>query len=248
MHGMVSSLADAALARDALRSCPLFAGLDDSTLMLCADAMRGRKFRRGEVVFHVEDPGDALFVVSSGEIKIVLPSEEGAEPVILTTLGRGGFFGELALLDGRPRSASAIAVRAAEVLVLRRDAFDRLVDAEPELRRAMFASLTGEIRRLTGQIADLHFLDLPGRLARHLLRMGGVDEDELDGRPRSGVTSEPIRLAWPYTQSELAGMIGGSRQSVNRMLSDFVQEDLLRFEGNELVIPDPGRLARAVSR
>ena len=247
MQSMVSSVADTALAREALHSCPLFAGLDDATLTLCADAMRGRRFRRGEVVFHVEDPGDALFVVTSGEIKIVLPSEEGAEPVILTTLGRGGFFGELALLDGRPRSASAIAVRAAEALVLRRDTFDRLVDAEPALRRAMFASLTGEIRRLTGQIADLHFLDLPGRLARHLLRMGGVEPDS-DGLLRPGGPPEPIRLAWPYTQSELAGMIGGSRQSVNRMLSDFVDEDLLRFEGDELVIPDPGRLARAVSR
>ena len=247
MQGMVSSVADTGLAREALHSCPLFAGLDDATLTLCADAMRGRRFRRGEVVFHVEDPGDALFVVTSGEIKILLPSEEGAEPVILTTLGRGGFFGELALLDGRPRSASAIAVRAAEALVLRRDTFDRLVDAEPALRRAMFASLTGEIRRLTGQIADLHFLDLPGRLARHLLRMGGVEPDS-DALIRAGGPPEPIRLAWPYTQSELAGMIGGSRQSVNRMLSDFVDEDLLRFEGNELVIPDPGRLARAVSR
>ncbi len=246
MHGMVSPAADLALAREALHSCPLFAGLDDATLMLCADAMRGRRFRRGEVLFHVEDPGDALFVVTSGEVKIILPSEEGAEPVILTTIGRGGFFGELALLDGHPRSASAVAVRVVEALVLRRDAFDRLVDAEPALRRAMFASLTGEIRRLTGQIADLHFLDLPGRLARHLLRMGGVMEngDGVTGSSASG----PIRLAWPYTQSELAGMIGGSRQSVNRMLADFVEEDLLRFEGNELVIPDPGRLERAVSR
>jgi CRP/FNR family transcriptional regulator, cyclic AMP receptor protein len=247
MHGMVSPVSDTALAREALHSSPLFAGLDDATLTLCADAMRGRKFRRGETVFHLEDPGDALFVVTSGEIKIVLPSEEGAEPVILTTVGRGGFFGELALLDGQPRSASAIAVRATETLVLRRDAFDRLVDAEPALRRAMFAALTGEIRRLTGQIADLHFLDLPGRLARHLLRMGGA-EDILEGRARSSDPPQPIRLIWPYTQSELAGMIGGSRQSVNRMLADFVQEDLLRFEGNELVIPDPGRLARAVSR
>ena len=70
---MVSPAGDAALARDALRSCPLFAGLDDATLMLCADAMRGRRFRRGEVLFHVEDPGDALFVVTAGEVKIVLP-------------------------------------------------------------------------------------------------------------------------------------------------------------------------------
>ena len=72
---MVSPASDAALAREALHSCPLFAGLDDATLMLCADAMRGRRFRRGEVLFHVEDPGDALFVVTAGEVKIVLPSE-----------------------------------------------------------------------------------------------------------------------------------------------------------------------------
>ena len=193
---MASPAGDAALAREALHSSPLFAGLDDATLMLCANAMRGRRFRRGEVLFHVEDPGDALFVVTSGEVKIVLPSEEGAEPVILTTIARGGFFGELALLDGRPRSASAIAVRAVEALVLRRDAFDRLVDAEPALRRAMFASLAGEVRRLTGQIADLHFLDLPGRLARHLLRMGGAMENG-DGiaRYRRRGRPDPARLA-----------------------------------------------------
>ena len=247
---MGSQPSDTALAREALHSCPLFEALDESTLALVADAMRGRRFRRGETVFHVDDPGDALFVVTAGEIKIVLPSDENAEPVILTTVGRGGFFGELALLDGRPRSASAIAVRAAETLVLRREAFDRLVDAEPALRRAMFAALAAEIRRLTSQVEDLHFLDLPGRLARQLLRMGGAEDVEAAGAP-VGLGPHPpgeVRLAWPYTQSELAGMIGGSRQSVNRLLADFVQQDLLRFEGDELVIPDAARLSRAVSR
>ena len=247
MEPMVSPAPDAAVARAALRSCPLFAGLDDETLARIADAMRGRRYRRGEVIFHLDDPGDALYVVTSGEVKIVLPSDESAEPVILTTIGGGGFFGELALLDGRPRSATAIAIRVVETLVLRRDAFDQMVDAEPVLRRAMFEALTGEIRRLTGQVEDLHFLDLPGRLARQLLRTaaGADGADPLDGaRQPAG----PVRLAWPYTQSELAGMIGGSRQSVNRMLADFVQQELLRFEGEELVIPDPARLARAVGR
>ena len=237
---MPSPVADATVARTALRSCALFAGLDDTSLALVANAMRGRRFRRGEVVFHVDDPGDALFVVTGGEIKIVLPSDESAEPVVLTTIGAGGFFGELALLDGGARSATAIAIRPAEVLVLRRERFDRLVEAEPVLRQAMFAALAGEIRRLTGHVEDLHFLDLPGRLARHLLRLAG---GETDAPP-----NDPVRLAWPYTQSELAGMIGGSRQSVNRLLADFVQRDLLRFEGDDLVIPEPAALSRAISR
>ncbi len=244
---MVSPAPDATVAGTALRACPLFAGLDDTTLALVANAMRARRHRRGEVIFHVDDPGDALFIVTSGEVKIVLPSDESAEPVILTTIGPGGFFGELALLDGGPRSATAIAIRAVETLVLRRDAFDRLVDEEPVLRRAMFAALAAEIRRLTGHVEDLHFLDLPGRLARQLLRTaaGGEAPDGLDPR---GQHRTAVRLAWPYTQSELAGMIGGSRQSVNRLLADFVQQDLLRFEGDELVIPDPARLASAVGR
>jgi CRP-like cAMP-binding protein len=244
---MASPVADAAVAREALRSCALFSALDETTLALVADALRGRRYRRGEVIFHVEDPGDALYVVTAGDVKIVLPSDETAEPVILTTIGRGGFFGELALLDGGPRSATAIAVRAVETLVLRREAFDRLVDAEPGLRRAMFAALATEVRRLTSHVEDLHFLDLPGRLARRLLRSAAEIGPTIDG-DGDRLPEGPVRLAWPYTQSELAGMIGGSRQSVNRLLADFVQQGLLRFEGDELVIPDPARLARAVGR
>jgi CRP/FNR family transcriptional regulator, cyclic AMP receptor protein len=93
---------------------------------------------------------------------------------------------------------------------------------------------------LTAQVEDLHFLDLPGRLARHLERLVADDEDRLP-------TGE-ARLPWPFTQAELAGMIGGSRQSVNRLLSDFVADGLLRFDGEVLVIPDPARLAAAARR
>ena len=135
-----------------------------------AAALRPRRFRRGETVFHAGDPGDALFIVAEGQVKITLPADDGSEPAILTTIGPGGFFGELALLDGAPRSATAVALDAVTTLVLRRDAFDRLVDEQPALRRALLASLAAEIRRLTAQVEDLHFLDLPGRLARHLLR------------------------------------------------------------------------------
>lgn len=241
MRPMASTDADATVARAALRSCALFQDLDDATLGLLAGSMRSRRFRRNEVIFHAEDPGDALFVVTRGKVKIVLPSDESAEPVILTSIGEGGFFGELSLLDGRPRSATAIAIGAVETLVLRRDTFDRLVDAEPALRRAMFTALAGEVRRLTGHVEDLHFLDLPGRLARHLLRSAAGDD-------AGGLPSGPVRLAWPFTQSELAGMIGGSRQSVNRMLADFVAQGVLRFEGDDLVIPDPAALERAVAR
>jgi CRP/FNR family cyclic AMP-dependent transcriptional regulator len=228
------------LARDALGACRLFTGLDDRAMELVANALRVRRFRRGEVIFHAGDPGDSLFIVAAGAVKITVTAEDGAEPAILTTIGPGGFFGELALLDGAPRSATAAAVDAVETLVLRRDAFDRLVDDEVALRRALLAALAAEIRRLTAQVEDLHFLDLPGRLARHLLR-------EIDGDDERPPASE-ARLPWPYTQGELASMIGGSRQSVNRLLADFIEQGLLRFDSDELVVPDPRRLAAAARR
>jgi CRP/FNR family cyclic AMP-dependent transcriptional regulator len=237
---MATRPSDPVLASEALRACRLFAGLDERTFEMLADALRIRRFRRGEVVFHAGDPGDALFVVATGGVKILVPAGDGSEAAILTTIGPGGFFGELALLDGAPRSATAVALGPVESYVLRREAFDRLVDAEPSLRHALLAALAGEIRRLTGQVEDLHFLDLPGRLARHLLRL----VEQAAGTGPTGA----VRLAWPFTQAELAGMIGGSRQSVNRLLADFVDRGLLRFEDDALVVPDPDALAEAARR
>ena len=226
----------------------LFQHVDVAGLDACLACLRLRRFRRDETVFHQGDPGDALYVVASGRVKVVLPSPDTGEPAILATLGPGGFFGELALLDGAPRSATAVALDPVEASVLRRDAFDRLVDTEPALRRALLASLAGEIRRLTAQVEDLHFLDLPGRLARHLLRSLGASGGAVEGPEDGPLPTGEQRLPWPYTQAELAGMIGGSRQSVNRLLADFVAEGLLRFDGDVLVIPDAARLADAARR
>jgi CRP-like cAMP-binding protein len=250
---MVGVERDGAVARGALRDCGLFAGLDDASFELVAAALRARRFRRGEVIFHAGDPGDALFLVADGHVKITLPADDGSEPAILTTVGPGGFFGALALLDGAPRSATAVALDPVETSVLRREALDRLVDTEPAVRRALLAALSAEIRRLTAQVEDLHFLDLPGRLARHLLRAIAMTSsgDGMDGAAAYDPAERPTgeyRLAWPYTQAELAGMIGGSRQSVNRLLADFVEQGLLRFEGETLVIPDAERLADAARR
>jgi CRP/FNR family cyclic AMP-dependent transcriptional regulator len=224
---------------DGLRACGLFAGVGDAQLEAVAGRLRSRRFRSGETIFHQDDPGDGLFVVAEGAVKIVLPSADEAEPAIIATLGPGEFFGVLALLDEAPRSATAVALGRTETLVLRRDAFLELVDADRSLRRTLLAALAHEIRSITAHVQDLHFLDLPGRLARRILR-------EAEGRPveRDG----SVRLPWPFTQAELAGMIGGSRQSVNRLLSDLSNAGLLRVERDTLVIPSREALEAWVLR
>lgn len=233
------TLTGGSMAKDALRACGLFTLADERTIEALAAALRIRRFRKAETIFHQGDLGDALFIVASGSVKVVLPSDEGAEPAIVAILGAGEFFGELAILDGAPHSATIVAIEPTETLVLHRDEFLRLIDSQVELRRALLASLAVEIRRLTGHVEDLHFLDLPARLASRILRLAATQRATADGE---------VRIPWPYTQSELAGMIGGSRQSVNRLLADLADEGLVRIERDVLVVSDPDRLASTVER
>ena len=225
---------DIALARSMLGRCPLFRAVAPADLERCCAELRHRHSRRGEVIFHAGDAGDALHTIISGAVSIQLPSRSGGEPAILATLGPGEFFGELAILDEDVRSASAVATEPTETFVLRRDSFLRLVDENPSLRHSLLASLAGELRRLTAHVESLHFLDLSGRLARRI-----VAEAETAA---PGATST-VRIAWPYTQSEVAGMIGGSRESVNRILGDFSAQGLVALERDALVVNDLGRLA-----
>jgi CRP-like cAMP-binding protein len=226
---------DQSFARQALARCVLFEGVDIDSMDACLACLRTRRYRRDETVFHQGDPGDALHVIAAGSVKIVLPSPDAAEPAILATLGPGDFFGELALLDGEAHSASVIALEPTQTLVLGRVDFERLFDTQPGLRRALVGSLARELRRLTGHVEALHFFGLRERLALRLGRLAGVDAD---GTAPAG----EVRLDWPYTQSELAGMVGGSRESVNRLLADFVARGIIRFERDTLVVPEPARL------
>jgi CRP/FNR family cyclic AMP-dependent transcriptional regulator len=225
---------------DSLAAVPLFAGLDEDGLASLMRGMRVRRFRRGETVFHVGDPGDALFIVMSGSIKITLPADSGDE-AILATLRPGDFFGELALLDGAPRSATAIANEATETYVLPRDRFRELVATEPVMREALLATMAAEVRRLTHHVEELHFLDITGRLASRLARLAG----------ETGATQLPdgsIRLAGPLTQGDLAAMIGCTRQSVNKLLGMFTDDGLIQLERDRIIVRDLDGLLRTAHR
>src|SRR5665811_1057489 len=150
----MGALPELRIGLDGLRACGLFVGVGDEQLGLLARQMRSRRFRSGETIFHQDDPGDSLHVVVEGAVKIVLPSAEDGEPAIMATLQVGDFFGALALLDGAPRSATAVALGRTETLVLRRETFLELIDADASLRRALLASLALEIRSITAHVQD----------------------------------------------------------------------------------------------
>lgn len=229
---------DQSLAVDSLRRCALFSHVGDDGLRAIAGQMRRRRFRRNEVIFHQGDIGDSLQVVASGGVKIVLPSTEGEEAII-ASLKPGEFFGELALLDGSPRSTTATAIEQTETLALPREPFLQLLSEDPRLVRALLHALAEELRRLTGHVEELHFLDLAGRLSMRLVRLARDADPGAGGR---------VELDWPFTQSDLAAMIGGTRQSVNKLLSGLVDDGMVRIERDTIVINDLAELERKGSR
>jgi CRP-like cAMP-binding protein len=235
---MTASMAISGSMVAALTAMPFFAGLDAPALDRVASGTRMRRFRRAEVIFHVGDPGDALFLIASGSVKITLPSETGEE-AILATLQPGEVFGELSLLDGAPRSATAVALEATETMVLQRDRFRQLLATEPTIRDAVLANMAAEVRRLTTHVEDLHFLDVTGRLAKCLVRLAA------EGRPDP---NGGIRLRGALSQSELAAMVGCTRQSANRVIGQFTDDQLIRVERDSIVVTNLAGLERAARR
>jgi len=217
----------------ALRRSALFRRHGESALERVAERMVRRRFRKGEVIFHEGDPGDSLHLVIDGRVKIGRVSPDGDEAIV-AALGPGESFGELVLLDGAPRSATATALEPTETLTLSREVFVQLVDEDGPFRWALFAGIAAHHRRLTDQLAEAHFLDLAGRLARQLARLAA------DGTPGP----DGIRLGRLYTQSELGAMIGGTRPRVNRLIGEFVEAGLIRVESDDLVVLDLDALER----
>lgn len=225
---MVTDATRIAFAADALRRSALFRTLDSERLDELSRAFRPRRYRRGEVIFHRGDVGDTLHLIESGLVKISEESLTGSEAFI-NTLHPGAYFGELGLIDGAERSATASALEPTITLVLTREPILQLIDSDPVFRHALIAALANEIRRVTRRLAELHFLDLPGRLA---VRLAAMAEEAQPGQ------NEEVRLGRAYTQSELAAMIGGTRQSVNRHLGELVDDGLIRVEPDDIVVLD----------
>ncbi|MBA4181667.1 MAG: Crp/Fnr family transcriptional regulator [Anaerolinea sp.] len=211
-----------------IRDLPLLARLPEADLQALASSGRVRRFPAGTAIFHEGDPGDSLHVVVEGQVRITVLSGSGSEATV-AMVDTGDCFGELALLDGKPRSATATAVTATRTFVVTRNDFVAWLKDRPGAALALLETLSLRLRRTDEALADLTFLDLPHRLAKQLLRLSAVD---VKGQ----------RPAIKVTQAELASMLGVSRESVNKQLNAFARGGLVQISRGTVKVKDPEAL------
>jgi len=191
----------------ALASVPLFSTLNEDQLDFIAAKLKRQKYNEREIIVKRHDPGDALFILISGKVKVTYKEDEGE--TIIAVLQAGDFFGDLSLLDGVGRSADVVALELTEALILSADDFTRSLTAMPEIAVALLKELAGRLRRSTGWIRSLSSQDVYGRIAEQLLYLADTHGEEVDNGKRIY-----LRL----TQHDIAGLVGASRESVNKAM------------------------------
>jgi CRP-like cAMP-binding protein len=209
-----------------IRDVPLLAKLAEDDLKALASLGRLRTYRPGAVIFREGDPGDSLHIVVEGAVRIAILSAEGSEATV-AILGPGEFVGHLALLDGRPRSASAIAAGSTRTLVVTRDGFRRWLASRPKAAIALLEAMSLQLRRTDEVVTDLAFLGLTQRLAKHVAKLS-----------ESRTVGGKVRI----TQAELASMLGVSRESVNKELNALKRNGIVSLGRGSITILDNERL------
>lgn len=220
----------------ALQTVPFFANLSQGEAEDLAERLVIRRFSPGQIIFHHGDPGGLLYIIMRGKVKIAHSTPEGNE-ALLAILGEDDFFGELALLDDSPRSATAEALQLTETLTLHRDEFISFIHNNPQFSLHVLQTLARNIRRLNSQLSDVFFLDLPARLARTLLNLA-----EQHGR----VTASGIVIDLTLTQTDLAEMTGATRVSINKAIGRFRREQWVQTKGRKFTILNEAALAHLI--
>ena len=224
------------IRRKALLSSSLFQAMRPEELDGILRLATERRFRRGQTIFQKDDPGSYMMAVLSGRVRIGAISLEGKE-ITLNMIDAGEVFGEIALLDGKPRSADATAIEDSHLLVIERRHFVPYLEGDKDLALRLLAVLCERLRQTSETLGDFVMFDLPARLGRTLIKLA----DDF-GRP----LGQGIRIGIKLSQNDLSRLVASSRESVNKQMRAWEDEGLVVKEGGLLVLPRPRELKRRV--
>ncbi len=214
----------------------LFADLDPTVQERVVELGVTRRLGDGEILFQKGDEGDALFGVLAGKVRIVASSAGGKE-VLLNIMEPGEVFGEIALLDGLPRTADAVAMGSTDLMMIRRAEFTGLLERQPRLAVHLLELLCARLRWMSERIEDTSFLALPARLAKRLLGLADLYGEQ---------TEQGTRIGLPISQNELGQLMGTSRESINKHLQTWRRQGWIELERRHVIIRDADGLRDVV--
>lgn len=220
-----------------MKQVPLFQTLPSADMKKLCSALRTQMIKKGEVLFQKDSEGTALYIIKEGSIKIVLPSPSGDE-VILAIFSKGDFFGEMALLDGMPRSADAVGVGSCELLVLDRSDFLSFLTSNKNVIQCVLSSLSMRLRKTDDHLEDTCFLQISERFAKRLVELA-EDHGQPDGNT--------ILINLDLKQRDLASMVGATRESINKELRFLREKGLISMVGKKIRIFNLELLKRRIS-
>ena len=219
---------------DVVLSAPLFSSIEPEAAGALRATMTLVTLARGDVLFREGEPGDRLYVIATGKVKVGRRAPDGREN-LLAVLGPGEMIGELSLFDPGARTATATAVADTSLYELEHSGLVAWIEHHPGVATHLLGALASRLRRTNEAVADLIFSDVPGRVAKSLLGLS-----ERFGSP----VADGIRVAHDLTQEEIAQLVGASRETVNKALADFAARGWIRREGRAVVLLDRERLER----
>jgi CRP/FNR family transcriptional regulator, cyclic AMP receptor protein len=208
------------------RRFPLFAHLDERELAVIAAVAKTRRYAKDDVIFYEDETGDIFYVIREGKVKVTMISPEGKE-IILSMLGPGDFFGEMALLDDEPRSATIVAIEPVELITIWRNDFLQILADNFVMTRKVLAEISKRLRSASSRIESLATMDVYGRLARFFLNLARENGKTVD--------NGYVAVTRPTHQS-IANMIGTSRETVSRLIHDLMRQGLLLSEGKTIYL------------
>ena len=202
-----------------LARAAIFQGVEPGAVSALIKQLRPVDFPRGHTIFTEGEPGDRLYIIVSGKVKIARRSPDGREN-LLTIMGPPDMFGELSVFDPGPRTSSVITITDVRAVWMGRDALRAWIAERPQIAEQLLRVLARRLRRTNNDLADLILTDVPGRVAKQLLALGQRFGTQEDGG---------LRVTHDLTQVEIAQMVGASRETVNKALADFAQRGWIRL-------------------
>jgi len=201
---------------------PLFAELGKQEIKTIADSATVRSYPKNTIIIHEGDTSDSLYIILSGKVRVFVSNDNGRE-VILAVQGSGEYFGEMALVDALPRSASVITMVQSKFCILSRATFESCMTKHPAIAVKLLKTQTQRVRHLTTNVKNLALLDVYGRVARALLNMATQQDDKMVIEHR-------------LTHQDIAKMVGASREMVSRIMKDLTTGGYIRSEGHQITI------------